>query len=213
MQKRLAWMVGAFMLLVFGAAAAQAATDVPKPTAHYDHVKITADDHTMGQPNAPITVVEYASLTCPHCAHFANDVLPTIEKEFIATGKIRLVYRDFPLDRLALYASMIARCSGPVRYFSVIENFFAAQEDWATSKDPIAALTKIAETHGMSANDVKQCLGDKAVADAVLKQRLEGEKIFHIDGTPTLIIGGDEYDGALPIDTFRAIVEQQLAKR
>lgn len=213
MRKRLASMVGAFVLVALGAAAAQPVADVPKPTAHYDDVKIATDDHTMGQPNAPVTMVEYASLTCPHCAHFANDVLPKIEKEFITTGKVRLVYRDFPLDRLALFASMIARCSGPVRYFSMVDNFFADQENWATAKDPIAALTKIAESHGMSANDVKACLDDKAIADAVLKQRLEGEKTFHIQGTPTLIIGGDEYGGALSIEAFRAIVAQKLAKR
>jgi protein-disulfide isomerase len=208
----LAGVAGAVVLLVFGAAGAEAPSDLPKPTAHYDDVKITADDHVMGQPNAPITVVEYASLTCPHCAHFATTVLPTIEKEFIATGKVKLVYRDFPLDRLALFASMIARCAGPVRYFSMIDSFFAKQEQWATAKDPIAALTAIAEAHGMSANDVKACLADKAIADAVLQQRLEGDKTFHIEGTPTLIIGGDEYGGALSIDAFRAIVAKQLAK-
>jgi len=212
MPRMLAWMVGAFVFLVLGVAAAQEIADLPKPTAHFTDLKISADDHAIGQPNAPITVVEYASLTCPHCAHFANDVLPAIKKEFVVAGKVRLIYRDFPLDRLALYASMIARCSGPVRYFSMIENFFAKQESWATAKDPVAALTKIAESHGMATKDVEACLADKSVGDAVLKQQLEGDKDFHINGTPTLIIGGDEYGGALSIEAFRAIVAQQLAK-
>ena len=213
MPRMLAWMVGAFVFLVLGVAEAQEMADLPKPTAHFTDLKIAADDHAIGQPNAPITVVEYASLTCPHCAHFANDVLPAIKKEFVVTGKVRLIYRDFPLDRLALNASMIARCSGPVRYFSIIESFFATQETWATAKDPIAALTKIAEAHGMSAKEVDTCLADKAVSDAVLKQELEGDKAFHITGTPTIIIGGDKYGGALPIEAFRAIIAQQLAKR
>lgn len=213
MPKKLAWTVGALVFLASAIAASQPATDIPKPTGHFTDLMITADDHAIGQPNAPITVVEYASLTCPHCAHFANDVLPEIKKEYILTGKVRLIYRDFPLDRLALYGSMIARCSGPIRYFSVIENLFAAQESWAGAKDPIAALTKIAESHGMSAEDVQACLADKSVGDAVLKQRLDGDKIFHISGTPTIIIGGDEYGGALSIEAFRAIVAQHLAKR
>ena len=213
MPRMLAWMVGAFVFLVLGVAEAQEMADLPKPTAHFTDLKIAADDHAIGQPNAPITVVEYASLTCPHCAHFANDVLPAIKKEFVVTGKVRLIYRDFPLDRLALYASMIARCSGPIRYFSMIENFFATQESWAAAKDPVAALTKIAESHGMSVKDVDACIADKTVEDAVLKQRLEGDKAFHIAGTPTIIIAGDEYGGALSIEAFRAIIAQKQAKR
>jgi protein-disulfide isomerase len=213
MLKKLAWTAGALVFLASALATAQPVEDVPKPTGHFTDLMITADDHAIGQPNAPITVIEYASLTCPHCAHFANDVLPAIKKEFIVTGKVRLIYRDFPLDRLALDASMIARCSGPLRYFSVIESLFAAQESWAGAKDPIAALTTIAESHGMSAKDVQACLADKSVGDAVLKQRLDGDKAFHIKGTPTIIIGGDEYGGALSIESFRAIVAQKLAQR
>ena len=192
MRKRLASMVGAFVLVAFGAAAAQPAADLPKPTAHYNDVKITADDHTMGQPNAPITMVEYASLTCPHCAHFANDVLPTIEKEFIATGKVRLVYRDFPLDQIAVRASVLARCNGRDRYFPFVKALFADQDNWIRSSDPVKALEQVGRLGGVTPEKYEACLKDQALVDKVLQSRLDAQKEYHIDSTPTFLVNGDK---------------------
>src|SRR6516165_8332780 len=98
-------------------------------------LQITKDDRILGSLEAPITIVEYASLTCPHCAHFANDVLPEIKKAWIDTGKAKLVLRDFPLDEPALRAAMIARCAPPDRYYAFAETFFAAQEKWVRTTD------------------------------------------------------------------------------
>src|ERR1700739_25881 len=94
-------------------------------------LQITKDDRILGNPDAPITIVEYASLTCPHCAHFANDVLPEIKKEWIDTGKAKLVLRDFPLDEPPLRAAMIARCASPDRFYAFADTFFASQDKWA----------------------------------------------------------------------------------
>src|SRR5438128_6933423 len=114
---------------------------------------LTKDDRVLGNPDAPITIVEYASLTCPHCAHFANDVLPDIKKKWIDTGKAKLVLRDFPLDEPALRAAMIARCAPPDRYYAFADTFFAAQEKWVTARDYRDSLARLAKLGGMSKDE------------------------------------------------------------
>lgn len=183
---------------------------LPKIDATYTDLKITPDDYSMGKADAPVTVVEYASLTCPHCAHFANDVLPAIKTEFIDTGKVRMIYRDYPLDKIALAASMIARCAGRQRYFGFIGAFFASQASWARDTNPIAALGRIARVGGMSQQEVDACLKNSAIEDAVVKERLEAEKEFGVSATPTLIIGGDKISGGVTIRQFRALVAMKL---
>jgi len=188
------------------------ATPTPTPDATFGEVKIDGDDYVLGKPDAPVTIVEYASLTCPQCARFHGDVLPALKAEFIAAGKVRLVYRDFPLDRLALTAAMVARCAGRERYFGFIDAFYAGQQGWSRSADPIAALAGIARLGAMAQSDFDVCLKDKVVADKVLKQRLEGEKLFNIDSTPTLIVNGAKYSGGLTLDQIKAVLRPLLAK-
>ena len=188
------------------------ATPAPTPAATFGEVKIGDDDYVLGKPDAPVTIVEYASLTCSHCARFHGDVLPVLTAEFIAAGKVRLVYRDFPLDRLALMAAMVARCAGRERYFGFIDAFFAEQQGWARSADPVAALAGIARLGAMAQSDFDVCLKDKVVADKVLKQRLEGEKLFNIDSTPTLIVNGAKYSGGLTLDQIKAVMRLLLSK-
>lgn len=194
------------------APAATKAVAAPKPVARYGAIEIGAGEFVLGKPDAPVTIVEYASLTCPHCARFHTEVLPILKKEFIDTGKLRLVYRDFPLDRLALTASMVARCAGRERYFGFLDAFYAGQSGWARSSDPVAALAGIARLGAMAQPDFDACLKDRTVADAVLKQRLEGEKTFNIDATPTLIVNGDKYSGGLTLDEIKAIMAPMLSK-
>jgi hypothetical protein len=110
---------------------APAKVEAPKPDASFDKVEIMKDDFIFGKETAPVTLVEYASLTCPHCAQFHQNTLPAIKKEYIETGKVKLVYRDFPLDQLALSGSMIARCAGRDRYYAFIDVMFAQQATWA----------------------------------------------------------------------------------
>lgn len=103
--------------------------------------KVTADDKVLGDRDAPVTMIEYSSLTCPHCAHFHTDVLPRIKKEYIDTGKVKLVLRDFPLNQPALIAAQIAHCVPEDRYFGFVSVLFETQAAWAISEDPAAALS------------------------------------------------------------------------
>jgi protein-disulfide isomerase len=192
------------------AATPASVSEAPTPDATYDMVEITADDFVLGKADAPVTVVEYASLTCPHCANFHNAVLPTIKKEYIDTGKVKMVYRDFPLDQLALTGSMLARCAGRDRYHPFISALFQQQAIWSRSNNPLTALSKLARLGGMSETDFEACLKKQDVADAVLKQRLEGQQKFAISSTPTIIVNGQKFGGGLTMEQFRAVVDPMI---
>ena len=166
----------------------------------------------LGSPDAPVEVIEYASLTCHHCATFHNEVLAQVKKELIDTGKVRLVYRDFPLDRIALEAAILARCVAPERYFPVLSVLFSKQEDWSHGKDPVEALARIGALAGLSRPAYDACRADKALQDSVVQSRLEGEQKHGVESTPSFVIGGKTYKGVLPIDEFKKAVEPLLPK-
>jgi protein-disulfide isomerase len=187
-----------------------ASVAAPTPDASYDMVEVTKDDYVLGKSDAPVTLIEYASLTCSHCAAFHNNVLPTIKKEYIDTGKVRMVYRDFPLDQMALTGSMLARCAGRDRYYPFIDALFEQQSTWASSNNPLAALSRLARLGGMSQAQFEDCLKKKEIADAVLKQRLEGQQKFAISSTPTVVVNGKKFGGGLTIEQFRAVVDPML---
>jgi protein-disulfide isomerase len=158
-------------------------------------------DHVMGDANAPITVIEYASLDCPHCAHFNTMVLPELEKKWIATGKMKLVYRDFPLDQVAIKAAELAECAGKDRYFPVVDMIFRNQATWAAASDPIAELSKSLRIAGMGEGEVKACLANDKVADGVIADYKGGEALG-VNSTPTLFINGQLYRGARSVEEF-----------
>jgi protein-disulfide isomerase len=169
--------------------------------------EIAPDDRILGQPDAPVTIIEYASLTCPHCASFHKETLPQLKSEFIDTGKVKMVFRDFPLDKMALSAAGLARCMPAERYFPFLSVLFGAQASWATAADPIAALARIGKTGGLSEEEVARCTSADAHLDTVVAQRLEGEKRYQIRSTPSFVIGGKTYGGALTIDELREILK------
>jgi protein-disulfide isomerase len=189
---------------------AQSAT--PRMEARFEVVEIGPEDYLLGKPDAPVTIVEYASFTCPHCAQLAVSTMPTVKKELIDTGKARLVYRDFPLDRLALTASLVARCAPRERYFGFVDVLFAGQANWARATDPIRALGQIAQQGGIAPDRFDACIKDETVTQKVVQQRLDGEQKFGIKSTPTLLINGARYSGALTYDQIKAIVEPFLPK-
>lgn len=160
-------------------------------------------DMVLGKADAPITIIEYASLTCPHCAAFHTETLPAIKKEFIDTGKAKLIFRDFPLDQVAFMGAILARCAGPERYFTYLDVLFAQQRQWVTAQDPAAALKQIARLGGMPAEQFDKCLQDKAVGDYILAQRLEGNQKFNVNSTPTIVINGKVEPGAASLDELR----------
>ncbi len=160
---------------------------------------IQPTDHVLGDPKAPVTLIEYASLTCPHCAHFATQVLPEVKKKWIDTGKVKLIYRDFPLDQTAVKAAQLAECSGKDRYFAVIDMIFSTQGNWAAASDPIAELAKGLRIAGMGDNEVKACLANDKVANEVIADYRGGETLG-VNSTPTLFINGQQYRGTRTVE-------------
>lgn len=173
-------------------------------------LQVQPNDHVLGDPNAPITLIEYASLTCPHCAHFSVAVLPELKKKWIDTGKVKLIYRDFPLDQTALKAAQLAECAGKDKYFGVIDMIFETQPKWATASDPMAELGKSLRIAGMGENEVKACLANDAVANGVVADYRGGETLG-VNSTPTLFINGQEFKGARSVEEMDATFSK-LAK-
>jgi protein-disulfide isomerase len=206
----------AVALLVVAAAAPVLAQDKtvepPEPTGQVADLKVSDKDFALGKADAPVLVVEYASLTCPHCASFHTEVLPGLKEEFVDTGKVRYIYRDFPLDRLALVASMVARCAGPGSYFGFIDTFFAAQDQWSRSSDPLAALRNLARLGGMSQNAFDACLKNVDVQNEILAQRLEAANEFNVGSTPTVFVNGAKYGGGMNLDQFRTLLNRLLSE-
>ena len=167
-------------------------------------------DHVLGDPKAPITVIEYASLTCSHCAHFHTQVLPEIKKKWIDTGKMKLVYRDFPLDQVAAKAAQIAECAGNDRYFGVLDIIFRGQPQWATAADPLAEMAKPLRIAGMGESEIKACLANEAMSNAVIKD-YQGGEAMGVNSTPTLFINGQLYRGAHSVEELDGVLAK-LAK-
>jgi protein-disulfide isomerase len=153
-------------------------------------------DETIGRPDAPITIIEYASLTCSHCALFDAEILPRLKREWLDTGKAKLVVRDFPRNSLDQAAAMISHCSND-RYLAFLDTYFHSQQNWMNAAQPIAALKGIARIGGMSGEDVDRCLGDRQLFAEIAQRGAEGKDLYGFEGTPAFIINGKpaRYDG------------------
>lgn len=149
-------------------------------------------DHVMGKADAPITIVEYASTTCPHCATFHHDTLPKLKAEWIDTGRARLIYRDFPTGpkHLSVGASMIAHCAGPERYFPLLGLIMDKQGQWANSSNPLGELKKLAKLAGMGDDKVDACLKDQELANAIEARALDGYRKLGVEATPSILVNG-----------------------
>ena len=154
---------------------------------------------SLGDANAPITVIEYASMTCPHCAHFSETTFPELKKRYIDTGKVRFIFREFPLDRLALAGFVLARCAGPDKYFPVIETLFAQQRDWVVQK-PLQPLLAIFKQVGMNEETFNSCLDNQQLAEGIDKVRSQAADKFGVNSTPTFFVNGKRVNGALTIE-------------
>lgn len=168
---------------------------------------VSAADHVLGKPDAPITIVEYASMTCPACAQFHVRVLPEVKKKWIDSGKARLVFRDFPLDRIAVQAAQIAECSGAARYFGVVEALFQTQGQWSAAPDATVEFARILRIAGIGEAEIKACLADDKIQTAILQERQAGEAAG-VTATPTLFLNGVKYAGNRTFEDLDA----QLAK-
>jgi protein-disulfide isomerase len=184
------------------AAAAPASAQAPAGTA--GALALSPEDRVLGKSDAPITIIEYASLTCPHCRHFDTDVLPKLKEKWIDPGKAKLVFRDYPLDEPAVHAAMVARCAPSDRYFGFIDAIFAGQEQWAVAPDPKAALARLALLGGVSKEQFDACLANKTVENKVLGSRLVATQQLGVNSTPTFFINGKKFEGAPTEEAFDA---------
>ena len=185
-------------------------TLAPAAWAHHSATASPDQEMVLGAADAPITMIEYSSLTCPHCAKFHVETLPAIKTNYIDSGKARLVYRDFPLNNAALQAAALAHCAGPDRYFQFLDVLFRSQESWAMTDDPVSALVRIGRMGGLKGDQIEACLNDKALIDRILASRVEGARDFDVASTPTFIINGEKLVGALPYEQFEEVFERLL---
>jgi protein-disulfide isomerase len=201
------------MLKVWGVMLAVAVT-LSVAVSHGQEVpEATAEDYVLGPEEARVTIIEYASLTCPHCAHFHGETLPRVKAEWIEPGRARLVFRDFPLDKLAFLAAMLARCAGRERYFDLLGDVFAQQDQWLAAPDQPAALMAIGARHGMSDGAVRACWVDNEIGNKVAESGFIGEKKYGVDSTPTFFINGVKFEGDQGYAAFAASLEAAEASR
>jgi protein-disulfide isomerase len=167
---------------------------------------------SMGEDKAPVTVIEYASMTCPHCAHFQEVTFPELKKRYIDTGKVRYIFREFPLDSLAAAAFMLARCSGETdksKYFALIDSLFRQQRTWAVEK-PLPPLLAIAKQAGFTEQSFNTCLANQKVLDGIESMRQRAVDKFKVQSTPTFFINGTAYPGALSIEDMAKAIDPYL---
>lgn len=182
------------------------AASVPPRPVHAAKV----EERALGDPSAKITVIEWFSLTCPHCAAFHLRSLPEIKRRFIDTGQLRLIVRDFPTDGVSLKAHVLAHCAGGERYFQFVDALLGSQDRWANAKDPIGALKQIAKLGGLSDAQIEACLADRAMEDDILRSRLEAQQKYDVRSTPSFLINGRVHAGNRSAEEFAKLIEPLL---
>ncbi len=200
----LAALAGLSPLRLIENAMAQTAADVAKP--------VSLPDMALGPANASVTITEFASMTCPHCAAFNEAVFPKIKSEYIDTGKIRYVFREFPLDIKAAAGSMLTRCiakDDAGKYFAVIDMLFKQQDDWVM-KNTAETLTRIGKQAGLSQEAVEACLKDQALLDKIAADQKYAGEVLKVDSTPTFFINGDRIKGEASFEVFDKRIKSLL---
>ena len=192
----LAVLAGFPPLRLIAQAMAQGAADVAKP--------MSLPDMALGPANAPVTITEYASMTCPHCAAFNDAVFPKIKAAYIDTGKIRYVFREFPLDIKAAAGSMLSRCiakDDSAKYFAVTDLLFRQQSDWVV-KNTTESLSRIGKQAGLSQPQIEACLKDQSLLDKIVADQKYASDVLKVDSTPTFFINGEKIKGETSFEEF-----------
>ena len=200
----LAALAGFSPLRLIAGAMAQSASDVAKP--------VSLPDMALGPANAPVTITEYASMTCPHCAAFNENVFPKIKSEYIDSGKVRYVFREFPLDIKAAAGSMLARCiakDDAGKYFAVIDLLFKQQNEWVT-KNTTETLARIGKQAGLSQQAVEDCLKDQALLDKIAADQKFANEVLKVSSTPTFFINGEMIRGETSFVEFDKRIKSLL---
>lgn len=207
---------------VYGTAQAQAVVEIPKPDGDVDMAKVmtpgTLPEMALGKTDAPVKIVEYMSMTCPHCAHFHNTTFDAIKQKYVDTGKVEFVLREFPFDPRAAAAFMLARCNPqkpedlatPEQYFPMVAMLFKQQQVWAAADDGRGALLQMSKLAGFTEDSFTKCLTNQKLLDEVNATRERGSKDFGVNATPTFLINGKRYSGDMPVDTMSALIDSLL---
>jgi protein-disulfide isomerase len=191
-------------LRLIAEAMAQSAADVAKP--------VSLPDMALGPANAAVTITEFASMTCPHCAAFNADVFPKIKSAYIDTGKIRYVFREFPLDIKAAAGSMLSRCianGDPGKYFAVTDMLFRQQSDWVM-KNTTETLTRIGKQAGLSQQAVDDCLKDQSLLDKIVADQKFANEVLKVNSTPTFFLNGEMIKGETSFEEFDKRIKSLL---
>jgi protein-disulfide isomerase len=195
-----------------GTAAAQ--TPAAQPTIPQTSQEKAEDQHkatrSIGSPTAKVTVTEFFSLTCIHCAGFAHETMPEIEKDLIQPGKVRFVFHDFPLDQVALTGAMVARYLPPAQYYPFVSALFASQDRWAFARgvDSKEEIWKVAALAGMSRSTFDAAVADVDLKNWILQQQQHDQDVWKIDSTPSFVIDGKKYAGEMSYDAFRKLLPE-----
>jgi protein-disulfide isomerase len=167
-------------------------------------------DVALGPADAKVTIIEYASMTCPHCAAFHQETWPELKKRWVDTGKVRFVLREFPLDPLATAGFMLARCDGESKYYPIVDLLFSQQRAWAYAERPLDALRQMMKQAGFSQEKFDSCLKDQKLYDAVNAVKNRGMDVFKVESTPTFFINGQRHPGNLSIDEIEKVIKPIL---
>ncbi|MGV1013631.1 MAG: DsbA family protein [Methyloceanibacter sp.] len=165
-------------------------------------------ERALGNPNAPIVVIEYASLTCPHCRNFHANVFPKVKQHYIDTGKVRYIVREFPIGRTAASAAIINRCAPPEKYFVLFDAFLSRQAEWVSQEVRPDAIYGVAKSAGMSRETFDKCLSNQAIIEGLTEVKQRGRQ-FGVVGTPTFFVNGRKAQGAVTFEQIKALIEPQ----
>lgn len=167
-------------------------------------------EKALGDPNAPVTLIEYASMTCVHCATFHRDTYPKLKEDYIDTGKVYFIFREFPLDPVSTAAFMLARCVPEQQYFTFVDAMFKNQDKWAFTEDRIGGLTAMAKQAGLTQEKFEECLTNQELLDGVTWVRQRGAQDFDVSSTPTLFINGEMVRGAVSFESLQEKIDPLL---
>ena len=195
------------------AASAGALPLSPAKAAEIDQAELVKagpdGDIVLGSEKAPVTIIEYASMTCPHCAHFSTTTFPELQKRYIDTGKVRFIFREFPLDALAAAGFMLARCAGKDKFMPIVEALFTKQPEWMVQK-PIPPLLEIAKQFGFTQDTFNQCLTNQKVLDGIQDVRDRAAEKLGVNSTPTFFVNGKRLTGDQTIEGLAKEIDPYL---
>ncbi|MCA1366606.1 DsbA family protein [Bradyrhizobium sp. BRP14] len=191
-----------------------AKVELPQPEGSVDVAKLmepgALPEMAVGEANAPVTIVEYMSMTCPHCANFHNNTFDAIKTKYVDTGKVRFIVREFPFDPRAAAAFMLARCAPEGQYFPMISMLFKQQEQWAAAQNGRDALLQLSKLAGFTQESFEACLTNQKLLDDVNAVMQRGAKEFGVKSTPTFFVNGEHYSGDMSVDVMSALIDSKL---